>query len=100
MVALILGDYFAGIFDHNLIGFKSTIGSYAVTSISRLHHFHTNVVFSPLFASFFQVSKGAVCAMLRTNVAIVVITFVEHETIKAIFITTILLLTNAQRVLH
>jgi len=100
MVTLILSDDLARVLDYDLVGFKCSVCSDAVTPVNCLHHFNTNVVFPTLFASLFQISEGAVRAMLCTNIAVRAITFVQHESIKTMFITAVLLFADAQRMFH
>ena len=104
IVALLLGDDFTRVLNDDLVGFKGTVGSYAIASVIRLRHFDTDIVFLfcivfSTFASFLQIGESAICAVFRANVAIMVITFVKHESVETLISTAVSYGAIAHRVL-
>jgi hypothetical protein len=89
-ITLIFSDDFTSVLDNDLVRIKASIASNTVTSINSLNDFNTDSVFSTTFSSLLKISKSAVLAMCATCSAISIITLVEHDSVLAIHIASIL----------
>ena len=89
-ITFIFCNNLASILDDDLMRVKAAVASYAVAAISSLDDFDTNPVLATALPAFLQISEGAIGAMTLTGCAIVVITFVEHDSVLAILIASTL----------
>ena len=99
VITLILSYYLTCIFYDDLIRLKSSICPNAVASIDSFHDLNSNPVFAPGLAPLSQIRKSTICAMIGPNLAVVIVTFIQHETVVAIFAATGLWRTLARRIL-
>ena len=57
-----------------------------MSTVKCFYDLNTNVVFASSLTSLTQSFEAAVGAVIGTNVTVSIVTFVEHETIEAVFI--------------
>lgn len=88
IIALILRDDLSRIFDDNLVWLEGSIASHTISAIGCLDHFDSNVVFTPPFVPLLELFEATVIAAISADIAIGIITLVEHVTVKAIVVTS------------
>ena len=80
----LLRDDFTGVLHDDLIGLEIAVAPDTVATVRSLDHFNTNTILATLAATCCQISKGAIVAMLLSDVAVVVIAFVKHDSVLAV----------------
>jgi len=91
---LILGDDLACVFDNDLAGFECPTRSYSKALALSLHNFNPDIKLPSCLAPFLEVSKRTIGAEFDADVAIRIVTFIEHETVVAVFVTAFILCTE------
>src|SRR4051812_17735866 len=94
-ITLILRNDLTSVLDNDLMGLKGAIASDAITSICSLYHFDSNSVLATSSPAFLQVRKRTVGAMFAARGAVCIVTFVEHNPILTIVVTSDLRSTDA-----
>jgi hypothetical protein len=87
-VTFILGDNLSSVLNNDLMRIEAAIRSNTITTILGLDNLDSNSVLAARFPSLLQISKSTVCAPIATSCTIRIITFIKHDSILTIFVTT------------
>ena len=98
VLAFLLRDDLAGVLDDDLVGRKGPVAPDAVAAVGRLDHLDADVVFPARLAPFLQILEAAVRARLRADAAVVVVAFVEHQSVETVVVAAARGLADAGRV--
>jgi hypothetical protein len=94
-VTLFYRDDLARVLHDDLVGLKAAVAADAVASVSCLKDLNAHAVSTALLGPCLQRLEGAVVAELLPNVAVGLVTLVEHDAVLAIFTAPILRLAHA-----
>jgi hypothetical protein len=88
-LALFLRDDLTRVFHNDLIRVEVAIAANAIATVRGLDNLDANTVLAAFASTSHEIGKGAVVAKLLANIAIVVVAFVEHDSVLAILATAI-----------
>lgn len=94
-IAFLLRDNLTRILHDDLIRFKTAVRANTIASVLGLDDFHTNSEFAASLRPLLQSRKSAVLAQVRTNIAVGLITLIQHDAILAALTTAIFGRANA-----
>jgi len=77
-----------------LTGFECPTSPYSEALALGLYNFDANIKLPSSLAPFLEISKRTIAAEFDADIAIRIITFIEHESVVAVLITTFVLRTE------
>ena len=87
VITFILRNDLTSILHDDLTWIKCPITADPMPTVNGLDDFNSNVVFSSGFVTLAKILKTTVGAIVGTDVAICVITLIEHEAVETVFVT-------------
>ena len=84
-----LSDDFSRVLHNDLIWAEVAVAAHTVSAVGCLHDFHANAVLAALVAASSKLCKCSILTVLGSNVAVVLVAFVEHDAVLAILGATI-----------
>jgi hypothetical protein len=91
---LLLGNYFTSVLHDDLVRSEASVASYAISTVRGFDHFNTNSILSTPVSSCCQIGERTVGAILLASIAILLITFIQHNSVLTTFAATILWLAD------
>jgi hypothetical protein len=86
-IALALCNDLPRVFYNYLIGFKGSVAANSIPTICRLDYFNSNIILAAGLVALAKIFEAPVSTVFTTDVAIVIVAFVKHESIEAVLIT-------------
>lgn len=95
IAAFLVCDNLTRVLHDDLVRRKATVGADAIATVCRLDDLNTNAVLSTARLSLLKIGKGAVRAVFAPNVAVLLVTLVEHNSVLTALATAIVGCANA-----
>lgn len=87
--ALLISDDLARVLHDDLVGFKAAVATHTVASVFRFEDLNAYAVTTSLLGSFCEHLESPVLAKLSADVAVGLITLVQHDPILAILCASV-----------
>lgn len=88
VVTLLLSDDLAGILNNDLLRIESAVCADTVAAVESFAYLNPDAILTTSFCSLAERFEGTVSAVLGADVAIAIITLVEHRAVVASFIAS------------
>ncbi|KAI6763614.1 hypothetical protein HG531_013002 [Fusarium graminearum] len=93
-LTLLLGNDFTSVLHDDLVRPEASIASYTVSTVRGLDHLNTNSILSAPVSSCCQIRERTVGAIFLASVAILLIAFIQHNSVLTTLAATIFWLTD------
>lgn len=86
---LLIGNDLACVLHNDLVGFKAAVATHTISSVFGLEDLNTYAVTTSLLGSFCEHLESSVLAELFADVAVCLITLVQHDPILAVLCASV-----------